>query len=153
MSLRHFEQGQRLNACERSRAGNSECRKRCRAGALRVGTAGIGIRVVMPRMIVPSVMMMKCARIAPHDFQATAIGRREHEPRGDECAQAQHGQHQRRRPMARASVPQPMSPASHSASNMPHGTPRIKGRITQVAEDWDQEALNRRAAEERHSAL
>ena len=132
MRLRHFEWRQPLNTYERGDARNGERGKRRRPGALRVWASRVGIRVVVPGVLVACVVMVGGAGIAQDDAHP-AIKRSKHEARRHERAQEKHGQHQRRRPMARASVPQPMSPASHSVSNMPHDTLGIKGRITQVA--------------------
>ena len=45
--------------------------------------------------------------VAQYDFEPSIHGR-EHETRGNERSQAQHGQDERRRPMATATVPQPI---------------------------------------------
>jgi hypothetical protein len=63
-------------------------------------------------------------RIAQHEIEPT-IDRRQHEPCGNERAQAQHRENEWRSPVACATGPEPIRASSH-AITMPKDICRIK---------------------------
>jgi hypothetical protein len=83
--------------------------------------------MVMARMIMAAVVVLPGARrirVAQHDSQSP-IDRRQHETCGNERAQAEHRENERRCPVARATSPEPIRPSSH-AITMPQELYGIK---------------------------
>jgi hypothetical protein len=77
--------------------------------------------MVMSGVIVSAVLVMhrtRSVRVAKDDGEPT-VQRREHEARGNERTQAKHCQHERRRPMAPPSMPQPVFASRYHRAKMP----------------------------------
>lgn len=95
----------------------------------------------MARMIVADVIMASvashgapCIRVAQHHSQSP-INRRQHEPCGNQRAQAEHRENEWRHPVACATGPQPTRSSSH-CSKVPEGHDGIKWGIpVHVAHD------------------
>jgi hypothetical protein len=97
--------------------------------------------MMMARMIVADVILASvashgapCIRVAQHHSQSL-INRRQHEPCGNQRAQAEHRENEWRRPVACATGPQPTRSSSH-CSKVPEGHEGIKWGIpVHVAHD------------------
>jgi hypothetical protein len=140
VSLRKVRR-QRRHSFDRRRGNYRKRRQGRGACTLCIGAGGVGLGVVMARVIMADVIMAVAVlqgarriRVAQYDSQSS-IDRRQHEPCGNERAQAEHRENEWRRPVAYATSPEPTRSSSHS-TKLPEDRCGIKWDIhVQVARD------------------